>query len=112
MTGIDLNRAGTPLIEIVSEPDLSSAEEATLFAKKLYSIVTSLGICDGEMAQGSMRFDVNISIRKPGETLGTRTETKNLNSFKFMEDAIDMEVQRQIDLIEDGKKSSARNKAI
>jgi aspartyl-tRNA(Asn)/glutamyl-tRNA(Gln) amidotransferase subunit B len=104
MTGIDLNRAGTPLIEIVSEPDLSSAEEATLFAKKLYSIVTSLGICDGEMAQGSMRFDVNISIRKPGETLGTRTETKNLNSFKFMEEAIDMEVQRQIDLIEDGKK--------
>ena len=104
MTGIDLNRAGTPLIEIVSEPDLNSAEEATLFAKKLYSIVTSLGICDGEMAQGSMRFDVNISIRKPGETLGTRTETKNLNSFKFMEDAIDMEVQRQIDLIEDGKK--------
>ena len=104
MTGIDLNRAGTPLIEIVSEPDLSSAEEATLFAKKLYSIVTSLGICDGEMAQGSMRFDVNISIRKPGETLGTRTETKNLNSFKFMEEAIDIEVQRQIDLIEDGKK--------
>jgi aspartyl-tRNA(Asn)/glutamyl-tRNA(Gln) amidotransferase subunit B len=104
MTGIDLNRAGTPLIEIVSEPDLSSAEEATLFAKKLYSIVTSLGICDGEMAQGSMRFDVNVSIRKPGETLGTRTETKNLNSFRFMEDAIDIEVQRQIDLIEDGKK--------
>ncbi|MGI9268959.1 MAG: Asp-tRNA(Asn)/Glu-tRNA(Gln) amidotransferase subunit GatB [Porticoccus sp.] len=104
MTGIDLNRAGTPLIEIVSEPDLSSAEEATLFAKKLHSIVTSLGICDGEMAQGSMRFDVNVSIRKPGETLGTRTETKNLNSFRFMEDAIDIEVQRQIDLIEDGKK--------
>lgn len=104
MTGVDLNRAGTPLIEIVSEPDLSSAEEATLFAKKLHSIVISLGICDGEMAQGSMRFDVNVSIRKPGETLGTRTETKNLNSFKFMEDAITMEVQRQIDLIEDGKK--------
>ncbi len=104
MTGVDLNRAGTPLIEIVSEPDLSSAEEATLFAKKLHSIVVSLGICDGEMAQGSMRFDVNVSIRKPGETLGTRTETKNLNSFKFMEDAITMEVQRQIDLIEDGKK--------
>jgi len=104
MTGIDFNRAGTPLIEIVSEPDLSSAEEATLFAKKLYGIVTSLGICDGEMAQGSMRFDVNVSIRKPGGTLGTRTETKNLNSFRFMEDAIDIEVQRQIDLIEDGKK--------
>ena len=103
VSGIDLNRAGTPLIEIVSEPDMSSAEEAVAFAKKLHSIVTSLGICDGEMSQGSMRFDVNISVRPQGETtLGTRTETKNLNSFKFMEDAIHLEVERQIDLLEDG----------
>jgi len=104
MSGIDLNRAGTPLIEIVSEPDMSTAEEAVAFAKKLHSIVTSLGICDGNMSQGSMRFDVNISIRRPGEPLGTRTETKNLNSFKFMEDAIALEVERQIDVLEDGGK--------
>jgi aspartyl-tRNA(Asn)/glutamyl-tRNA(Gln) amidotransferase subunit B len=103
VSGIDLNRAGTPLIEIVSEPDMRNAEEAVAFAKKLHSIVTSLGICDGEMSQGSMRFDVNISIRPQGETkLGTRTETKNLNSFKFMEDAIRLEVERQIDILEDG----------
>ena len=103
VSGIDLNRAGTPLIEIVSEPDMSNAQEAVAFAKKLHSIVTSLGICDGEMSQGSMRFDVNISVRPQGETkLGTRTETKNLNSFKFMEDAIHLEVERQIDLLEYG----------
>ena len=103
VSGIDLNRAGTPLIEIVSEPDMNNAQEAVAFAKKLHSIVTSLGICDGEMSQGSMRFDVNISVRPKGETkLGTRTETKNLNSFKFMEDAIHLEVERQIDLLEDG----------
>ena len=103
VSGIDLNRAGTPLIEIVSEPDMSNAQEAVAFAKKLHSIVTSLGICDGEMSQGSMRFDVNISVRPQGDTkLGTRTETKNLNSFKFMEDAIHLEVERQIDLLEDG----------
>ena len=103
VSGIDLNRAGTPLIEIVSEPDMSNAQEAVAFAKKLHSIVTSLGICDGEMSQGSMRFDVNISVRPQGETkLGTRTETKNLNSFKFMEDAIHLEVERQIDVLEDG----------
>ena len=103
VSGIDLNRAGTPLIEIVSEPDMSNAQEAVAFAKKLHSIVTSLGICDGEMSQGSMRIDVNISVRPQGETkLGTRTETKNLNSFKFMEDAIQLEVERQIDLLEDG----------
>jgi aspartyl-tRNA(Asn)/glutamyl-tRNA(Gln) amidotransferase subunit B len=102
MSGIDLNRAGTPLVEIVSEPDMSSSEEAVAFAKKLHGIITSLGICDGEMSQGSMRFDVNISVRRPGEELGTRTETKNLNSFRFMEDAIKLEVERQIDLIEDG----------
>ena len=103
VSGIDLNRAGTPLIEIVSEPDMSSAEEAIAFAKKLHSIVTSIGICDGEMSQGSMRFDVNVSVKPRGrDTLGTRTETKNLNSFRFMEEAITKEVERQIDLIEDG----------
>ena len=103
MSGIDLNRAGTPLIEIVTEPDICSAEEAVAFAKKLHSIVTTLGICDGKMSQGSMRFDVNVSVRPKGEEkLGTRTETKNLNSFKFMEAAIFKEVERQIDLIEDG----------
>ena len=103
MSGIDLNRAGTPLIEIVTEPDISNSEEAVAFAKKLHSIVTTLGICDGNMSQGSMRFDVNVSVRPKGEEkLGTRTETKNLNSFKFMEAAIHKEVERQIDLIEDG----------
>ena len=103
MSGVDLNRAGTPLIEIVSEPDMRSAEEAIAFAKKLHSIVTSIKICDGEMSQGSMRFDVNVSVRPAGSsTLGTRTETKNLNSYKFMEEAIEREVERQIDLIEDG----------
>ncbi len=103
MSGIDLNRAGTPLIEIVSEPDMRSAEEAVAFARKLHSIVTSIGICDGKMAQGSMRFDVNISVRPRGsDILGTRTETKNLNSFKFMQDAIALEVERQIDLLEEG----------
>ena len=104
MTGIDLNRAGTPLIEIVSEPDMRNAEEAVAFAKKLHSIVTSIGISDGDMSQGSMRFDVNVSVRIKGEEkLGTRTETKNLNSFRFMEQAIALEVERQIDLIEYGE---------
>jgi aspartyl-tRNA(Asn)/glutamyl-tRNA(Gln) amidotransferase subunit B len=103
MTGIDLNRAGTPLIEVVTEPDMRSSEEAVAFARKLHNIVTSLEICDGEMSQGSMRFDVNISIRPKGsETLGTRTETKNLNSFRFMEEAIALEVERQIDVLESG----------
>ncbi len=103
LSGIDLNRAGTPLIEIVSEPDMRSAEEAVAFAKKLHSIVTSVGVSDGDMSQGSMRFDVNISVRMKGEEeYGTRTETKNLNSFKFMEDAIALEVERQIDILEDG----------
>ncbi len=104
MSGIDLNRAGTPLIEVVTEPDMRSAEEAVAFAKQLHQIVTALEICDGEMAQGSMRFDVNISVRKPGDPLGTRTETKNLNSFKFMEEAIELEVERQIREIESGNK--------
>jgi aspartyl-tRNA(Asn)/glutamyl-tRNA(Gln) amidotransferase subunit B len=103
MTGIDLNRAGTPLIEIVTEPDMTCAEEAVAFAKKLHGIVTSLGICDGDMSQGSMRFDVNISLKPKGsDTLGTRTETKNLNSFRFMEQAIAHEVERQMDILEDG----------
>ena len=103
MSGIDLNRAGTPLIEVVTEPDMRSAEEAVAFAKKLHSVVTSLGICDGKMAQGSMRFDVNISVRLKGEEkLGTRTETKNLNSFRFMERCIEQEVERQIEILEDG----------
>ena len=105
MSGIDLNRAGTPLIEVVTEPDMRSAEEAVAFAKKLHGLVTSLGICDGEMSQGSMRFDVNISIRPKGEEkLGTRTETKNLNSFKFMEEAIELEIDRQIQVLESGGK--------
>ncbi|PAV26202.1 Asp-tRNA(Asn)/Glu-tRNA(Gln) amidotransferase GatCAB subunit B [Tamilnaduibacter salinus] len=103
MTGIDLNRAGTPLIEIVTEPDLNSAEEAVAFARKLHGLVTSLGICDGDLSQGSMRFDVNVSVKPHGsDTLGTRTETKNLNSFRFMEQAIHHEVERQIDILEDG----------
>ncbi len=103
MSGIDLNRAGTPLIEIVTEPDMNTAEEAVAFARKLHGLVSSIGICDGEMSQGSLRFDVNISIRPVGEEkLGTRTETKNLNSFRFMEKAIAHEVERQIELIEDG----------
>ena len=102
---VDLNRAGTPLIEIVSEPNMRSAAEAVAFAKKLHSIVTAIGICDGDMSQGSMRFDVNISVRPAGSSeFGTRTETKNLNSFKFMEDAINLEVNRQIRVLEDGGK--------
>ena len=103
MSGIDLNRAGTPLIEVVTEPDMRNAQEAVAFARKLHSIVTALGICDGQMAQGSMRFDVNISVRPKGDDkLGTRTETKNLNSFRFMDKCIEQEVERQIELLEDG----------
>ncbi|WP_152207673.1 Asp-tRNA(Asn)/Glu-tRNA(Gln) amidotransferase subunit GatB [Marinobacter changyiensis] len=103
MTGIDLNRAGTPLIEVVTEPDMRSSEEAVAFARKLHGLVTSLGICDGNMSEGSLRFDVNVSVRPKGqEALGTRTETKNLNSFRFMEQAIHQEVERQIDILEDG----------
>ncbi len=103
MTGIDLNRAGTPLIEVVTEPDMRSAEEAVAFARALHSLVSAIGICDGDMSQGSLRFDVNVSVRRKGEEkLGTRTETKNLNSFRFMEMAIRKEVERQIDILEDG----------
>ncbi|HJO12599.1 MAG TPA: Asp-tRNA(Asn)/Glu-tRNA(Gln) amidotransferase subunit GatB, partial [Gammaproteobacteria bacterium] len=102
-SGIDLNRAGTPLLEIVSEPDLRSAEEAVAYLKKLHSIIRYLDISDGNMAQGSMRCDANVSIRPAGESeLGTRTETKNINSFKFVEKAINHEVQRQQEVLEDG----------
>ena len=103
MTGIDLNRAGTPLLEIVSEPDLRSAKEAVAYLKKLHSIIRYLDISDAIMAQGSMRCDANVSIRPKGETeFGTRTEIKNINSFRFVERAINYEVQRQQDVIEDG----------
>ena len=104
MTGIDLNRAGTPLLEIVSEPDMSSAAEAVVYAKTLHSLVRWIDICDGNMQEGSFRCDVNVSVRRPGEPLGTRREIKNLNSFKFMQLAIDYEVQWQIDTIENGGK--------
>ena len=104
VTGIDLNRAGTPLLEIVSEPDMSSAAEAVAYAKALHSLVRWIGICDGNMQEGSFRCDVNVSVRKPGQPLGTRREIKNLNSFKFMQQAIDYEVQWQIDTIENGGK--------
>jgi aspartyl-tRNA(Asn)/glutamyl-tRNA(Gln) amidotransferase subunit B len=104
MTGIDLNRAGTPLLEIVSEPDMSSAAEAVAYAKALHTLVRWIGICDGNMQEGSFRCDVNVSVRKPGQPLGTRREIKNLNSFKFMQQAIDYEVQWQIDTIENGGK--------
>jgi aspartyl-tRNA(Asn)/glutamyl-tRNA(Gln) amidotransferase subunit B len=104
LTGIDLNRAGTPLLEIVSEPDMSSAAEAVAYAKTLHSLVRWIGICDGNMQEGSFRCDVNVSVRRPGEPLGTRREIKNLNSFKFMQQAIDYEVQWQIDTLENGGK--------
>ncbi len=104
VTGVDLNRAGTPLLEIVSEPDMSSAAEAVAYAKALHSLVRWIGICDGNMQEGSFRCDVNVSVRRPGEPLGTRREIKNLNSFKFMQQAIDYEVQWQIDTIENGGK--------
>jgi aspartyl-tRNA(Asn)/glutamyl-tRNA(Gln) amidotransferase subunit B len=101
-SGIDLNRAGTPLLEIVTEPDIRSSEEAVAYAKELHKIVTWIGICDGNMQEGSFRCDANVSVRKPGQPLGTRREIKNLNSFKFMQQAIDYEVRWQIEQIEDG----------
>ena len=104
MTGIDLNRAGTPLLEIVSEPDMCSGAEAVAYAKALHTLVRWIGICDGNMQEGSFRCDVNVSVRSPGAPLGTRREIKNLNSFRFMQQAIDYEVQWQIDKIEDGGK--------
>ena len=103
LTGIDLNRAGTPLLEIVSEPDMSNAKEAVAYMKKIHSIVRYIDICDGNMQEGSFRCDANVSVRKKGETkLGTRTELKNINSFRFVEQAINIEIERQIDILEDG----------
>jgi len=102
MTGIDLNRAGTPLLEIVTEPVLESSDEAVAYAKALHALVRWIGICDGNMQEGSFRCDANVSVRRDGEPLGTRCEIKNLNSFRFMQEAIDFEVRRQIELIEDG----------
>jgi len=102
-SGIDLNRAGTPLLEIVTQPDIRSSDEAVAYAKELHKIVTWIGICDGNMQEGSFRCDANVSVRKPGAELGTRREIKNLNSFKFMQQAIDFEVRWQIEEIEDGR---------
>ena len=101
-SGIDLNRAGTPLLEIVTEPDMRSSAEAVEYAKALHTLVVWLGICDGNMQEGSFRCDANVSVRRPGAPFGTRREIKNLNSFRFMQQAIDYEVQWQIDLLEDG----------
>ena len=103
MSGIDLNRAGTPLLEIVSEPELRSSDEAVAYAKALHTLVRWIGICDGNMQEGSFRCDANVSVRPQGESrLGTRCEIKNLNSFRFMQEAIEYEVRRQVELIEDG----------
>ncbi len=103
MSGIDLNRAGTPLLEVVSEPDMRSAAEAVAYMRALYTLVTYLGICDGNMQEGSFRCDANVSVRRVGaEAFGTRTETKNLNSFRFVERAINYEIERQIDVLEGG----------
>ncbi len=104
MTGIDLNRAGTPLLEIVSEPDMRSSAEAVAYARALHALVRWIDICDGNMQEGSFRCDANVSVRRPGAALGTRREIKNLNSFRFLQQAIDFEVQWQIDLLEDGGK--------
>ncbi len=104
VSGIDLNRAGTPLLEVVSEPEMRSAADAVAYAKALHGIVTWIGICDGNMQEGSFRCDANVSVRRVGEPLGTRCEIKNLNSFRFMERAINYEVRRQIEVIEDGGK--------
>ncbi|SHN01112.1 Asp-tRNA(Asn)/Glu-tRNA(Gln) amidotransferase subunit GatB [Rhizobacter sp. OV335] len=103
-TGIDLNRAGTPLLEIVTEPDMRASTEAVEYAKALHSLVVWLEICDGNMQEGSFRCDANVSVRRPGAEYGTRREIKNLNSFKYLQQAIDFEIQWQIDLIEDGGK--------
>jgi len=102
-TGIDLNRAGTPLIEIVSEPDMRSPEEAVAYMRKIHSIVTYIGVCDGNMQEGSFRCDANVSMRPKGqEEFGTRAELKNINSFRFVERAINVEIERQIDILESG----------
>ncbi len=103
-SGIDLNRAGTPLLEIVSEPDMRSAKEAVAYMKKLHALVRYLSVCDGNMQEGSFRCDANVSVRRPGQPFGTRAELKNLNSFRFIERAINYEVERQIEIIESGGK--------
>ena len=102
-TGVDLNRAGTPLLEIVSEPDMRSSTEAVAYARALHSLVRWIGICDGNMQEGSFRCDANVSVRKPGQPFGTRREIKNLNSFRFLQQAIDYEVQWQINELEEGR---------
>jgi aspartyl-tRNA(Asn)/glutamyl-tRNA(Gln) amidotransferase subunit B len=102
MTGVDLNRAGTPLLEIVSEPDMRSAQEAVAYARKIHELVQFLDICDGNMQEGSFRVDSNVSIHKPGTPFGTRAELKNINSFRFIEQAIEFEVARQIEILESG----------
>src|SRR5207253_7287760 len=105
LSGIDLNRAGTPLLEIVSEPELLGAKEAAAFARALHALVVWIGICDGNMQEGSFRCDANVSVRREGSPqLGIRCEIKNLNSFRFMERAIDFEARRQIEILEDGGK--------
>ncbi len=103
-SGIDLNRAGTPLLEIVTEPDMCSSAEAVAYAKALHALVIWIGICDGNMQEGSFRCDANVSVRRPGEPLGTRREIKNLNSFRFLQQAIDYEIKWQIETLEDGGK--------
>ena len=104
-TAVDLNRTGTPLLEIVSEPDIRSAQEASEYFRQIHTLATFIGICDGNLAEGSMRCDANVSVRQRGETsLGERTEIKNINSFKFLERAIELEIERQIDVLEDGGK--------
>ena len=103
-TGIDLNRAGTPLLEIVTEPDMASSAEAVAYAKALHALVRWIGICDGNMQEGSFRCDANVSVRRPGQPLGTRREIKNLNSFRFLQQAIDYEIRWQIETLEDGGK--------
>src|SRR5215467_8417349 len=102
MSGIDLNRAGTPLLEIVTEPDMRSSAEAVAYAKALHALVRWIDICDGNMQEGSFRCDANVSVRKPGQPFGTRREIKNLNSFRFLQQAIDFEIGWQIDRLEDG----------
>jgi len=104
MSGIDLNRAGTPLLEIVSEPEMNSAEEAVAYARALHSLVRWIDICDGNMQEGSFRCDANVSVRRPGSPLGTRREIKNLNSFRFLQQAIEYEIKWQIETLEDGGK--------
>ncbi len=111
-SGIDLNRAGTPLLEIVTEPDMRSSAEAVAYAKALHALVRWIGICDGNMQEGSFRCDANVSVRRPGQPLGTRREIKNLNSFRFMQQAIDYEVQWQIAEIEDGRRHPAGHRAL